>query len=213
MTALSVVFALFMWSFRKQLQLIRWVVVAGFIFLCLAMKAPVYYVMARIDFTGKSTGWYRAALIESSIRHLNEWWLAGTDYTRHWMETGAIWSENHADITNNYIKMGVVGGMPLMLLFIFTLAVGFLFVGKALQNSHHAPLDYQFMLWILGSILFGHVVTMISVSYFDQSIVFLYMLLAMIAALYPRREFSKMGNRSGNDHTNNLNEGYLYYHC
>jgi hypothetical protein len=140
--------------------------------------------LARIDLTGSSTSYYRAALINSAISHLNEWWLGGTDYTRHWMPTGAAWSPDQADITNHYIKMGVVGGLPLMLLFVGILAVGFASVGKALSSNKNAPVEQQFLIWTLGSILFAHVATMVSVSYFDQSVVFLYLVLAAIGSIH-----------------------------
>ncbi|MGP8020096.1 MAG: hypothetical protein ACLPRE_03775 [Limisphaerales bacterium] len=38
-------------------------------------------------------------------------------------------------------------------------------------------------MWTLGCILFGHVTAMLSVSYFDQSVFFLYFVLAAIATL------------------------------
>jgi hypothetical protein len=158
------------------------VVVLNFI-----MKDPVYYLLARIDITGGSTGWHRAALIESAIKHSGDWWLGGTDYTRDWMPTGVTWSGNHTDITNHYIQMGVTGGMPLMLLFIGVLLVGFSTVGKALRLSRKAPVEHRFLLWTLGSILFGHVTTFFSVTYFDQSVVFLYFLLATISSLGPAK--------------------------
>jgi len=31
----------------------------------------------KIDLTGSSTGWHRAELIDSALRHFNEWWLVG----------------------------------------------------------------------------------------------------------------------------------------
>ena len=82
------------------------------ILLDLVMKAPAYYIIARADIIGGSTGWHRAALIDSAIRHLNEWWLIGTDYTRNWMVTGVSWSADNTDITNHYLYLGVLGGLP-----------------------------------------------------------------------------------------------------
>ena len=70
--------------------------------------------------------YHRAALIESAIKHLDEWWLAGTDYTRHWMPSGIPANENHTDLTNHYIAMGVMGGLLLLLLFIWLLLRGVL---------------------------------------------------------------------------------------
>jgi hypothetical protein len=39
------------------------------------------------------------------------------------------------------------------------------------------------MIWTLGAILFGHAATWMSVSYFDQTVVFLYLILAAIGAV------------------------------
>jgi hypothetical protein len=183
MTSLTIIFALALWKVRGQMRTIRWAAV-GFVFaLSLVMQAPVYYLLARIDLTGSSTGWHRARLIESSIEHLHEWWFAGTDYTRHWIPYGVPWSANHTDITNHYIKMGVMGGLPLMLLFMAVLVAGFAAVGRALRRNRHAPVERRFLIWTLGAILFGHATTFLSVSYFDQTIVFLYFLLAAIGSL------------------------------
>ena len=183
MTAAIACFGLGLWKVRSHMRLIRWAALLGFIALNLVMNAPVYYLLARIDLTGSSTSWYRAALIESAFNHLDEWWLGGTDHTRHWMLTGTFWSENHADITNYYLKMGVLGGLPLMLLFIGVLISGFKTLGKALHSNDGKSTEEQFLLWTLGAILFGHVATMMSVSYFDQSVLFFYLVLASIGSV------------------------------
>ncbi|MFZ5998417.1 MAG: hypothetical protein ACOYW7_13180 [Nitrospirota bacterium] len=176
--------ALMMWRFRHRMRLIRWLAVFGIIGLDLIMKAPVYYLIARIDLTGGSTGWHRARLIESAFQHLSEWWLAGTDYTRHWMPTGVSWNPDHTDITNYYLKTGVIGGLPLMLLLIAVLAMGFVFVGQALRQTADLTHRSQFMIWALGASLFAHAATFVSVSYFDQSFLFIYLTLALIGSAW-----------------------------
>jgi hypothetical protein len=148
------------------------------------MTDPVYYLLARIDITGGSTGWHRAALIQSAIAHLQEWWLAGTDVTRHWMPTGIYANETQTDITNHYIAMGVMGGLLLMAAFIWVLVEAFICVGKALRLNTHAPRSQQFMIWVLGCILLGHAVTFFSISYFGQEVVFLYLLFGSIGSLH-----------------------------
>jgi len=155
--------------------------VVGYILLDLVMKAPAYYIIARIDITGGSTGWHRAKLIDSAIEHLHEWWLFGTDYTRHWMPTGVSWSPDHTDITNHYIHMGVLGGLPLMGLFILQLWRGFKYVSNVALG--HPSKDVRFLAWALGSALFAHSVTCVGVSYFGQSFLFLYLNLAMIGSI------------------------------
>ena len=122
------------------MRLVRWVALLSVLALNLVMSAPVYYLLGRIDLTGNSTGFYRAALIESTIRHFNEWWLGGTDYTRHWMASGVPWSQDHVDITNYYIRMGVDGGLPLMLLFIYILVVAFRIGGTGLAQQSRRTL-------------------------------------------------------------------------
>jgi hypothetical protein len=175
--------ALLMWHSRNQMRLVRWVAVLGYIGLDLIMNAPAYYLIARIDLTGSSTGWHRAALIDSAIQHISEWWMAGTDVTRHWMPYGVAWSEDQADITNYYLNMGVWGGLPLMLLFITVLATAFSFIGRTLREMPKLSSQSQFMIWALGASLFAHSATSISVTYFDQSVVFIYLTLALIGSV------------------------------
>ncbi|NML18991.1 hypothetical protein [Azohydromonas caseinilytica] len=174
--------ALMMWRMREHMRLVRWGAVLGYIGLELVMNAPAYYILSYIDLTGSSTSWHRAALIEAAVTHWPEWWAIGTDYTRHWMAYGVLWSGNHVDITNYYIRMGVDGGMPLLLMFLAVLGKGFSYVGKILQTRNGQSADFPFATWALGAALFAHASTFISVSYFDQCVVLLYMTLALISS-------------------------------
>lgn len=181
--AMAGIGALFMWSFRMRMRLVRWMAVLGYIFLDLVMQAPAYYIIARVDAVGGSTGYHRAKLIESAIDHLSEWWIAGTDYTRDWMVTGVSWSPDHTDITNHYLQLGVWGGLPLMLLFIAILSKGFSFIGKAIHRLANEQVENKFILWAIGCSLFSYMAICISVSLFDQSFVFLYLTLAIIGSI------------------------------
>ncbi len=183
LSALAIAFALAIWRVRMNL---RWIMGGGVLALLgleLIMNDPVYYLMARVDLTGSSTGWHRATLIRAAIEHFSEWWMAGTDYTRHWMPTGVPWSPDHTDITNHYLRMAVWGGLPLMLLFIGVIWAAFARLSRALRWYENSPQGEQFGVWTLGAILFGHCVTFLSIAYFDQSVIFLYLLLAMIGGL------------------------------
>ena len=182
MTAFFTIFGLCLWKFRKYMRLIRWGALLGVLLLAMVMNAPIYFILDRIDLTGSSTGWHRAALIQGAISHVDDWWLGGTDYTRDWTPEAGF-DENNTDITNHYIRMAVWGGLPMMLLFIWSLVIAFKMVSKALCAKTSAPLQEQFLLWTLGCILFGHVTAMVSVSYFDQSIFSLYLVLAAIASV------------------------------
>ena len=181
LSALAGVAALCLWPLRLRMRTIRWLGVAVYLGLELVMKVPAYYIISRLDVTGSSTGWHRAALIESALKHLDEWWLGGTDYTRHWMPTGVSWSPNHTDITSQYVNMGVIGGLPLLGLFIAWLAVAFRYVGRGIRTFRGGA--ERWFVWALGAALFAQAVTCVSVAYFDQSVVFLYMTLGAIGAV------------------------------
>jgi hypothetical protein len=179
LSAAAAVGALAAWRYRARTRAMRWGAVVAYLCLNFVMKDPAYFVLARIDLTGGSTGWHRARLIQVSIQQISEWWLTGTDYTRHWMASGVSWSPDHTDITNHYLQMGVLGGLPLMAIFIAGVAWAFVVVGRGMRE---ASSEHQFALWALGASLFCHAATCISVSYFDQSVVFFYLTLGLIGS-------------------------------
>jgi hypothetical protein len=183
--AMSTVFgvgALFLWPYRAYMRRFRWAAVCAYIGLDMVMRAPAYYLIARIDVVGGSAGWHRARLIESALEHLTEWWLAGTDYTRHWMATGLAVSPNHTDITNHYLFMGIMGGLPLMFMLIAILAKAFSAVGKAAQRDSTMSARERFVVWAMGASLVAHAATWVSIAYFDQSVVFVYLTIGAIAS-------------------------------
>jgi hypothetical protein len=184
MSVAAVTVALGLWRVRRLLGAMRWLTVLGLIALDLVMNDPVYFLVARIDLTGGSTGYFRAALIRSSIMHLSEWWLAGTDRTRHWMPSGIPADEDNTDITNHYLAMGVMGGLLLMGLFLWILFAAFAALGRALRWNEDGAFDQQFLLWVLGAILFAHATSFWSISYWDpQSLLFLFFCLAAIGSV------------------------------
>jgi hypothetical protein len=48
------------------------------------MKAPVWFLIARIDLAGGSSGYHRAMLIDTFLRHFGDWWLLGTKDAFSW---------------------------------------------------------------------------------------------------------------------------------
>ncbi len=183
MMVIFIAMGLLLWHIRSWLPTIRWLALGAVIVLDMVMKAPFYFLMARIDLSGGSKGWHRAQLIRTSIAHLDEWWLTGTDYTRHWMATGIPANDQHIDVTNHLLTMGINGGLPLLFIFCMMLVIAFNSVGRTLRQHNDAPTEHGFLIWTLGAILFGHVWNFFSISYFDQSIVFFYLILASIGAV------------------------------
>lgn len=177
--------AIVLWYQRPLVSLLRWAFVGVYLVAEVVMDRPAYYLISKIDLTGGSTGWHRSRLMEAFFSHIGEWWFAGTDRTRHWMPEGVpIGDGNHIDITNYYITFGVLGGLLSMLIVIFMLCRAFSWIGKILQNGENLQDDDQFMVWCLGAGLVAHAATSISVAYFDQSMIFFWLNIAVISSLY-----------------------------
>jgi hypothetical protein len=184
---LAGIFALFLWRWRRYLRKFIWGTVFSLIALHMVMRAPVWWLMARVDFTGSSTGYFRAALIDAAIEHASEWVVAGTDTTRDWMATGVGWSDEQTDITNYFLNFGVMGGLPTMIAFIGVLMTAFLRLRDTRAEEFAMAGDSgieRFLPWALGCSLFAHAVTFLSVSYFDQTMVLWFATVAMCTC-YP----------------------------
>lgn len=181
--AVAYVFAIIgltMWFFRKNMRAVRWAFLLSLITLHLIMKAPVWFLIARLSGVIGGSGWHRAELIDQAVKHFDEWWLMGTKVTAHWMPYALDIDLARADITNQFIAQGVNGGLLTMVLFILLLVRSFQGVGKALSMEGHSA-GIRIGLWTLGTSLLAHVVSFFSVSYFDQMNIFWYLLLAAIS--------------------------------
>jgi hypothetical protein len=91
---------------------------------------------------------------------------------------------NHTDITNYYIGFGVEGGLPAMLLVMGMMAVAFRWVGQIHDERLAAQPEQSFMIWCFGACLFSHAVTSVSVAYFDQSMLYFWLSVAVISSIY-----------------------------
>jgi hypothetical protein len=178
MAYLAGILGLGMWGLRKHMRTIRWGLLLTIIALHLVMKAPVWFLMARVDVFEGSGGWHRALLVDRCIANFGDWWLLGTKSTASW----AGEYDHLFDVTNQFVNEGANGGLLTMGLFIMLIARCFGGIGRALRALEESrPRVTSWWLWALGAALFTHVVSFMSVSYFDQNIVNWYLLLAMIS--------------------------------
>jgi hypothetical protein len=177
----AAILALSMWPLRRKMHLIRRGAIIMLICLHFVMKAPVWFVLARVDVFSGSTGYHRALLIDSAIKNLKDWWLIGTKSTAAWENE----DQHLFDVTNQYIVVGSEGGLLSLLLFIWIIVRSFRYVGRSEKAAEEweRPPSEQFLIWGLGASLFAHAVSYMSVSYFDQNIVNWYLLLAMISTV------------------------------
>jgi hypothetical protein len=175
------------WFMRKKMFLVRRVSLGLVILLGLLMKAPIWYLPARIsDFTGGS-GWHRSYLLDVAINNINKWWLAGMPIieTKDWIPY-SLAATGGADITNQYLSFGLSAGLGAVALFIGLLILSFQGVGKALtvvRSSFPETTEDEYMLWGLGATLLAHVTNWFGVCYFDQIYVVWFMQLAFISRL------------------------------
>jgi hypothetical protein len=184
--------ALALWRWRNQMRTLRYGILGALVSLHLVMRAPVWFLLARVDIVQGSTGYHRAYLIDRAIANFWDWWLVGTKSTWKWADRDA----HLFDVTNAYIQNGASGGLITMALFIAIIALSFKAVGRSVRLGETSlPIANRKLTWALGAALFAHAVTYISVTYFDQNFVNWYLLLAMISSvagpslLMTRQEF------------------------
>jgi len=182
-TYVIVLIGMAMWHLRDHMRAVRWCMLLSLISLHLVMKSPVWALIGKLSEILGGTGWHRVMLIDAAISHFDEWWLLGTDHTRHWMPTGVTWSEEHTDITNHFIGVGIHGGFLPLILFVAMIVFCFRSIGIKVKEINPNEFPIQFTLWCLGVVLVGHLSAFTSVRYFDQIIVFWYLLLSMITTI------------------------------
>ena len=184
-TYLASLVALGFWPLRKQMRVVRWVIVAILVGLHVVMHGPVWSLLEHIDLTGGSSSYHRYLLLDNCIRHFGEWWLLGY---KHYGEWGFVmW-----DVCNQFVLDAVRGGLLTLILNIAIFSRSFSSVGVA---RRHVDGDHrqEWFLWCLGSSLFANLVASFGINYMVQLLMGLFPLLAFISVA--RFEASKATNR------------------
>jgi hypothetical protein len=167
------VLALCLWPIRRSMRIVRWGIVFTLIGLHLVMKNPVWHLIARIDITGGSSSWHRFMLVDQCIRHFSDWWLVGVKDT-------SAWGWDMWDTANQYVGTCDNSGLLAFVLLLAILVYGFKYLGRARRKTGKDKPQALF-LWGLGSALFANVVAFFGISYFDQTVVAWFGLLAIIS--------------------------------
>jgi hypothetical protein len=167
--------AICIWPLRKNMQILRRTIACVLIGLHLVMKAPVWFLIARIDVIGGSASFDRAYLIDTCIRHFSEWWLLGTHDTGSW--GWSMW-----DLSNQFVSVAETGGLAALVFFILIFTRCFNKIGAA-RKACGNDMQAQWSLWFVGAALYAHVMAYFGVSYFDQMQVSWLVLLAMISVV------------------------------
>jgi hypothetical protein len=174
-----------LWPVRAWLSWVRWGVVAALTVIHFIREAPVWHLIGRVSDLIGGTGWHRYALIDAFINNWRDWILVGigTRSTR-------MWGWGLEDVTNQFVAEGVRGGLATLLAFIAMLVAAFAAIGRTLARVRRArgvPAARRrasaFVAWGLGTALTAHCASWISVSYFGEMWMFLYLHMAMIAVV------------------------------
>lgn len=164
--------ALCAWPLRRNMRLIRWGSVLALVGLHLVMKAPVWFLIQRVNVVGGSSGYHRAALVDNFITHFRDWWLVGT-------ADNARWGFDMWDLCNQFVSEGQLGGLAAFLCFIAMICFCFSRIGNA-RKSVAGDSSKEWFFWLLGAALFSNVVAFFGISYFDQTRIAWFALLVMI---------------------------------
>jgi len=174
MTAVAGIIGLCFWPLRRNMRVLRWGLVLLLTSLHLVMKAPVWSLIGRIDVVGGSSGYHRYELVNQFILHFSQWWLVGVKYT-------SDWGYFMHDVSNQFVGAGIEGGLAGFTLFVWIITCCFQAIGRA-RKSRFSSTASEKRLWSLGAALFACIAAFFGTSFFDQTIVAWYALLAMIAA-------------------------------
>lgn len=172
------------WPLRERMKQVRLVMALALICLGLVMKAPIWYLPARISDISGGGGWHRSRVLELAAERFGDWWLAGMDLsqTRQWF-TYVLDATGSADITNNFLVFGLRGGAGSLVLLILLLVMAFSALGIVMRSRKKQP-GNDIFLWSLGCMLVVHIASWFGISYFDQITVFWFMHLAAISSVF-----------------------------
>jgi hypothetical protein len=155
------------------MRLMRWGIVLTLLTLHIVMKAPVWNLVARIDVVGGSSADHRYQLINQCILHFRDWWLVG-------VKDNGQWGWDMWDTANQYVNLCQTSGLFPLILFLAVITYAFQQLGQARRRAHDRQV--ALFLWTLGAAVFAHTVGFLGISYFDQTIIAWYGLLAVICA-------------------------------
>jgi hypothetical protein len=166
--------ALLMWPLRGYLKWFRIGTVILLVSLHLVMHAPVWALIARIDLVGGSSSYHRFELINQAILHFFDWYLIGEKTTYQW-------GFNLWDTANTYVEVAVTGGISTLILLMAIVVTCFKRIGVATRRLSARP-AYRRMVWSMGAALFANLIGFIGITYYDQSSIAWYTLLALICS-------------------------------
>lgn len=171
---LAGILAMAAFPLRNRLRMVRWGLLLLLVCLQLAMKAPIWFLIARVGGSVGGSGFHRAMLIDTFVRNFGEWWLVGT-------RNNVSWGYDMWDAINAFVAAGVQGGLLTFTFFVAIVVYAFRDTGLALRAARGFRSETR-LLWSIGACIFANLVGFFGITYFDQSIMIWYCVLAMAVA-------------------------------
>lgn len=174
------------WRVRTKMPMVRASIFWGLVMLGFIMKAPLWYLPAKMSAITGGDGWHRSYLMDVAFRNLDQWWLAGMSVleTKDWFPYVVV--TGGADIINYYLGFGIAAGVAAIGLFCFLLVRSFSRLGSAMEVIRlQGGMDSQEekLLWAMGVVLSVHMFNWFGMVYFDQYLLVFFMQLATLSTL------------------------------
>ena len=173
------------WLVRTKMRAFRIGLVVTIAVLAMVMKAPIWYLIAKVSSITGGTGWHRSYLIDVAVRHLDKWWLAGMPLkeTAGWFPYNLA-ATGGADITNQFIAYGLNAGLVAIALSFVLLTLTFKSLGQNLSTARFLRNERdERLLWGLGVMQVVHISNWLGITYWDQFFVFWLIQLAAISGI------------------------------
>lgn len=164
------------WPMRRYMRTFRWALGIGLLALHFTMNAPVWALIQRIDVVQGSSSYHRYQLVDQFLRHWSEWWLIGT-------KSNGSWGDLLFDVSNQYVAEGIAAGLFPLALFIGQIVWSFGKLGTARKIADRRDRAKEWLLWALGATMIAHMTAFLGISYFDQTRVAWFALLAAVCAV------------------------------
>ena len=186
----GVLFFTWFFKYKQYSKLLARAMFLGAVFIHVVRESPIWhFIYVRISIKASSTGHYRYMLTEAAAKEFKNWWLLGYGdvgpawHLKYWPWTHAPFT----DMTNHYLLVGVRGGAVAMIIFMLTCYKSVSALGRY-SLSQKAD-SAQFLWWAIMVMMIAHCITFLSVAYFGQITMLLYLTMAMAA--FSQNELNK----------------------
>lgn len=182
---------LIFFRWKKYSSYLAWFIFLAATLIHFVREKPLWhFIYLRLSVRSGSTGIHRYLLTDAAVQEFWNWWLIGYgDVGPQWHLK--YWPRTHAkftDITNQYLLEGVRGGFFTMLLFTILCFT----VIKTLTTFSISRNDKseQWLWWGFAVMMIAHCITFLSVSYFGQITMLLYMTIAIAAFAHDKSKIN-----------------------